>query len=173
VVRFVENSLSINQLNISPVDTPCVLNNDVGEARRSTQPVTLYISVTVLAHIAALNPPKSPPSIPTEGDHPPAKESTIPELIQFTAAETPSSLPHRHSIENDTPMSPSREDISPTEDLLLARHRAHEAHEAIKAIVPIDRSKMWESAVERVDWVMNTLSPIAEVRTMPFWLSST
>ncbi len=57
-----------------------------------------------------------------------------------------------------------------TEDPLLAHHRADEA---MKAIVPIDRSKMWESAVGRINWVMNTLSPIAEVRTMSFSLSLT
>jgi hypothetical protein len=60
--------------------------------------------------------------------------------------------------------------MSPTEDPLSARHRADEA---MKAIVPNERSRMWESAVERIDWVMNTLSPIAEVRTMPFLMSLT
>ncbi len=48
----------------------------------------------------------------------------------------------------------------------------HRADEAMVAIVRIDRSKTWESAVERINWVIITLSPIAEVRTMPFLLSS-
>ncbi len=120
--------------------------------------------------MAAPSLPKSPPNIPTEGDDSPTKEATIPGLIQFTAAERPSSLPHHPSIENETPMSRSREEMSPTEDSLSARHRADEV---MKAIVPIDRSKMWEIAVERINWVMVTLSPIAEVRTMLFFLSPT
>ena len=47
MVRFVEYFLSFNQLNISRADIPCVLKNDDGEAARSTQPVTLYITVNI------------------------------------------------------------------------------------------------------------------------------
>jgi hypothetical protein len=32
----------------------------------------------------------------------------------------------------------------------------------------IDRSSMWEGPVRRIKWVMDTLSPIAEVRVVPF-----
>ncbi len=104
------NSFSFDQLNILPVDIPCVLKNDAEETMRSTQwqPVTLYITVTVSASTTA---------------------------------------PNLHDV----------------------RHRADEA---MVAIVRIDRSKTWESAVERINWVIITLSPIAEVRTMPFLLSS-
>jgi hypothetical protein len=38
----------------------------------------------------------------------------------------------------------------------------------MKLIVPINRSTKWESAVENINWVMDTLSPVAEVRVMPF-----
>ncbi len=163
------SSFSFNQLNVSRVDIPCALKNDAGGAVQSTQPqpVTLYITVTMLANTTAPNLPKSPPNIPTEGGHFPAKETTIPRYIQFTAAERPSSLPHHPSIENDTPMPQSREEMSPTEDPLIARRRADEI---MKAIFPIDRSKTWESAVEKINWVMDTLSPIAGVRTIPFSL---
>ena len=37
-------------------------------------------------------------------------------------------------------------------------------------IDPIGRSNMWERAVRRIKWVMNTLGPIAEVRVMSFLL---
>src|SRR6266446_3895343 len=134
------------------------------------QPVTLYITVTALANATAPNLPKSPPNALTEGDHSPAGETTILGRVQSTAVEPPSSLPHHPSIENDTSMPRSREEMSPTEDPVFARHRADET---MKAIVPIDGSKTWESAVKRINWVMVTLSPIAEVRMMPFLLSST
>ncbi len=162
------NPFSFHQLNIWRVDIPCALRNDTGGAVQSTQQrqqVILYISVTVLVNTTAANLPNSPPNISTEADHSPAEETTIPGHIQFTAPEPPSSLPHHPSIENDTPMSRSREEMSPTKDPHLARHRADEA---MRAIVPIDRSRMWESAVERISWVMNTLSPIAEVSIIPF-----
>ena len=50
----------------------------------------------------------------------------------------------------------------------------HRADEAMKQNVPIDRSNAWERAVRRIKWVMDILSPIAEVRIAPFlcpWLS--
>ena len=47
VVRFVQNSLSFDQLNIPCADIPCVLGNGVGGDARSTQPVTLYITVNI------------------------------------------------------------------------------------------------------------------------------
>ena len=158
------NYLLLNQLNISRVDIPCALKNDAGGDVRSTQrqPVTLYITVTALANATAPNLPKSPPNALTEGDHSPAGETTILGRVQSTAVEPPSSLPHHPSIENDTSMPRSREEMSPTEDPVFARHRAD------KAIKTIDGSKTWESAVKRINWVMVTLSPIAEVRMMPF-----
>ena len=48
MVRFVENCISFNQLNISCADIPCVLECDVEGATRSTQPVTLYITVKIV-----------------------------------------------------------------------------------------------------------------------------
>ncbi len=161
------NPFSFNQLNISHVDIACALKIDAGGAVRSTQrqQVTLYLTVTVLVDTSAPNLPKSPPNIASEGNDSRANEITIPGGIQVTAAVPPSSLSHHPSIENDTPMSQSREEMSPTEDPLLARNRADEA---MKAIVPIDRSKTWESVVEKINWVMVTLGPIAGVRVMPF-----
>jgi len=166
------NSFSFNQSNISRLDIACALKIDARGVVRSMQrqPVTLYITVTVLANTTTPDLCKSPQNIPSEGDHSPAKEATIPGPIQFTAAEPPSSVPHHLATEIDTPMPRSKEEMSPTEDPDFARHRADEA---MKAIVPNERSRMWESAVERIDWVMNTLSPIAEVRTMPSLMSLT
>jgi hypothetical protein len=103
VVRSVENSLSFNQLNISRADIPCVLENDIGEAARSTQPVILYMTVDI-----------TPPDV-------------------YTSAKN-----------------------------------LHRADEVMKQIVPIDQSDMWERAVGRIKWVMDTLGPNAEVRVMPF-----
>jgi hypothetical protein len=57
-----------------------------------------------------------------------------------------------------------REEVSPTdtENPRLALDRADEA------MKPIGRSNTWEGAVGRIKWVMDTLSPIAEVRVTPF-----
>jgi hypothetical protein len=150
VVRFVENSLSFNQLNISHADITCSLENDVGEAARSTQTITLYITV----NITPPNLYSKPPSIPIEDDGSPAEITTIPGRIQFPAPEHLLPPP-------GPPQSRGRKEMSPTG---IALHRADEA---MKQIVPIDRSDTWERAVGRVKWVMDTLSPIAEVRVPP------
>ena len=41
-------------------------------------------------------------------------------------------------------------------------------HQTDKAMNQIDRSDTCERAIRRIKWVMDTLSPIAEVRLIPF-----
>jgi hypothetical protein len=162
---LVENPLSFNRLNIPRADIPCVLENDVGEAARSTQPVTLYITVEISPKLC-----NSPPCIPTEDVDSPAEEATIPGRIRSPTPEhlSPLSHPSRKTVETGNTMPQSREEMSPTgtENPRFALHRADES---MKRIVPIDRSNTWEGAVGRIKWVMDTLGPIAEVRVMPFW----
>ena len=154
---FVENSLSFNQMNISRADIACVLRNSVGGAARSTQPVTLYITV----NITPPNPYNGPPGIPTEYDDSLA-EATILGHIQFPAPERLLPLSHYQPTETGNTILQSQEVImSPTATL-------HRTDEAMERIVPIDRSNTWERALGRIKWVMDTLSPIAEVRVMAF-----
>jgi hypothetical protein len=159
-VRFVENSLSLSQLNISRADIPCALENDVAEAARETQPVTLYITIDI-------TPPtlyNSPPSIQTVDDSSPAEEAHIPGRIQPPSPEHPLPLSHHQPVESGITMPQSREEVSPasTKDL---RSVLDETDEAMKQI---DRLDTCEMAVRRIKWVMDTLGPIAEVRVIPF-----
>jgi hypothetical protein len=157
VVRFVGNSLSFNQLNILRADIPCVLENDVGEAARSTQLVTLHITVNI-------TPPNlyiSPSSIPTNDDDSPAEQG-IPGRIQFSTPEHLLPLSHHQPVETSNSMPQSQEEMSPT-----SSNNLHRADEVMKQIVPIDRSDTWERAVGRIKWVLDTLGPIAEVRVIP------
>jgi hypothetical protein len=64
-------------------------------------------------------------------------------------------------------MPQSREEVS-LAVIKNPRSALLRADEAIKRIVPIDRSNTWERAVKRIKWVMDTLSPIEEVRVLPF-----
>jgi hypothetical protein len=160
VVRFVKNNLSFNQLNIWHADIPCVLDNDVREAARSTQPVTLYITVNII-------PPNlynSPPSIPANDDDCPAEEATIPGRIQFPTPEHLLPLSDHQPVEAGNTMPQSQEEMSPG----YSTKNLHRADEAMKQIVPINQSDTWERAVGRIKWVMDTLGPIAEVRVIPF-----
>ncbi len=55
-------------------------------------------------------------------------------------------------------MSDGQAEMSPTEKALIALRHADEAKK------PIDRKNKWKGAVSRIKWVMDTISPIAEVR---------
>ena len=149
----------LNQLNISRADIPCILENDVGEAARSTQPVTLYITVNI-------TPPNlydSPQRIPTKEDDPSA-EATTPGRIQFTVPEHILPLSHRRPVESSNTMPQSQRETPPTGSTENPGFALHWADKVMKRIVPNDRRNTWERAVGRIKWVMDTLGPIAEVR---------
>ena len=157
---FYSESPLFNRLNISGADIPCVLENDVGETARSTQQVTIYIMVNI-------KPPtlySSPSSVPTEDDGSPAEAAPMPGRVQSPTPEHPLPLPLHQLVESGNTKPHSREEVSggSTKDLRLALDQADQA------IKRIDRSNTWQGAVGRVKWVMDTLSPIAEVRMIPF-----
>ena len=53
------------------------------------------------------------------------------------------------------PATNRRAGMSPAEDAL---------HDAKEVMATINLSKTWEGALERIKWVMDILSPVAEVR---------
>ena len=106
----------------------------------------------------------SPPSIATEDDGSPVEAALIRGRIQSPTPEHPLPLSHHQPVESGNTKRQSREQVSggSTKDLRLA---IDQADQAIKLI---DRSNTWQGAVGRIKWVMDTLSPIAEVRVIPF-----
>ncbi len=152
------------QLTISCVDVPVFLRNGAGDAGQPSHPVTLYLTITVSADLPPPIIPNNAPEIPTKGDEiPPAeaiKPSMAPDSGGPTASEPllPSSDPL--SVETCTPMPDGQAELSPTEKALIALRRADEAKR------PIDRANTWEGAISRIKWVMDTVSPIAEVRAI-------
>ena len=59
---------------------------------------------------------------------------------------------------------PDRQEMSPTEKARIALRRAD------KVKKPIDGANTWKGAVRRIKWVMDTLSPIAEVSAISILL---
>ena len=156
VRSFLGNPHFYNELNILRAEISCVLESCVGVAARSTQPVTLYLSV----NITPSNLPNSPPSIPTKDDDSPTRR------IQFPSPEPHLPLSHHPEVGTGDTMPKSQEEMSPSTK--KARFALHLADKTMKRIDPIDGSKTWEKAVGRIKWVMDTLGPIAEVRVMHF-----
>ena len=145
---------------MSCTDIPCVLGNGVAEAARSTQPVTLYITV----EITPPSPPNSPPSIPTADDSSPAEETPMPERVEPPSPEHLLPPSHHQSVEAGNNKPQSHEEVPST--------RTKDPHSALdwadQAMKQMDRSNTWQGAVGRIKWVMDTLSPVAEVRLIPF-----
>jgi len=109
--------------------------------------------------------PNNPPEIPTKGDGSPAEGSTKASFAPDSGGPIQSTAPEPLFLSSDplpvgtgTPMPDSRAEMLPNEKALIALRRADEAKK------PIDRKNKWKGAVSRIKWVMDTVSPIAEVR---------
>ncbi len=118
------------------------------------------MTITVLANMPPTIIPNNPTEVPTKGDDSPAEESKpfiVPDSggpIQSTAPEP--LLPSSDPLPVE-PMSEGQAEMSLTETAVIAVRRADEAKK------PIDRKNTWKGAVSRIKWVMDTVSPIAEV----------
>jgi hypothetical protein len=139
----------------------CVLGNGVGGAARSTQPVTLHIRVNI-------TPPtlyNSPPSIPTADGSSPAEEAPIPGRIEPPSPKHPLPMSHHQPVEAANNKLQSREE-APSTSTRDARSALDRTDDTVKHMDRLDRTL--KGAIGRVKWVMDALSPIAEVRVIPF-----
>ncbi|KAI9436509.1 hypothetical protein BJY52DRAFT_1217862, partial [Lactarius psammicola] len=145
----------------SQSDVPFVLAHGDRTAGQSTQSITLYLTITVSANIP---PPIVPnnPEMPAKGDGTPAEETTKPSIVTDSGGPIQSSAPEHVlpspdplPVEGSTPMTHAK--ASPTEKATIALRRADEAKK------PIDRKKTWKGVVSRIQWMMDTVSPIAEL----------
>ncbi|SRR6266702_1128388 len=158
------------------IDVPFVLSNGDGQAGQPVQPVILYLTITVSANatshpILPINPTNA---IATEVDVSPVEQVNMPTMAQnsiettpFVVTTTPDllSTPTDHvPIETSIPIPPVPAvwaAMSPAENVL---------RDADEATDGINLPSTWESAVARIKWVIDTVSPGAEVRhsTMSF-----
>ncbi len=153
----------IRLLNISHVDLSFVLSRGNGQAGQSTPPVTLYIMITVAANGTS---PRDPKKIPTE-DGSPAEDVPKPTMVldargsdQSIALEPPLAPPDHLPFQSSTPMPRDQGESSLSGKARIDLDRADEVKKSI------DRSNTWEGAVGKIKWVMDTLSPVAEVRVI-------
>ena len=109
--------------------------------------------------------------MPTKRDDSPAEEASKSSVVpdpggpsQSTAREPLLPSPEPLPVETSAPESDSQAGMSPTEKALIAVRLADEAKK------PIERANGWEGAVSRIKWVMDAVSPIAEVRGLSILL---
>ncbi|KAH9038968.1 hypothetical protein EDB85DRAFT_361772 [Lactarius pseudohatsudake] len=115
-------------------DVPVEISNGDGEAGKSTRPVTLYLTITVSSDVT------SP-------------------IFSTTPESGPDVLTKGGNTTDGEPTKPTpvQAEISPAEDALIALHRADDTKKLI------DRRDIWKGVVSRIKWVMDTVSPIAEL----------
>ncbi|KAH9030584.1 hypothetical protein EDB83DRAFT_1849522 [Lactarius deliciosus] len=138
-----------------------LINGD-GGAGRSTQPATLDLTITVSTNMHPINP-HDPPDISTKGGDTladAAKSSMAQdsgEPFQPTAPEPHLASPDPLSVETGTPAPDSQAETSTVERARIALRDAEEAKQ------PIDGVNAWNGAMSRIKWVMDTVSPVAEL----------
>ncbi len=145
------------------VEVPFVLTDGERQAGLLMQSVTLYVTVTVTANTT---------SYPGKRDLVGAGEAMTPSMAQDSIKSTRSTVTAGFEIispqvdhlprEITTFMSPAADGsagMSPTKKAL---------RNADEAITRINLPNTWESALKRIKWVMDIVSPVAEVRAMLF-----
>ncbi|KAH9054119.1 hypothetical protein EDB87DRAFT_139742 [Lactarius vividus] len=134
------------------------LNHGHGRVE-STPPVTLDLMITVSTNGA---PPSDPQTIPTEGDDTHAEEVRQPTTRTDSGGPDQSTAPEHPLPPSDHPPvqigTPVPQDIETS--LVEARIGLDRADEVGKSI---DRSDTWEGVVGKIKWVMDKLSPVAEL----------
>src|SRR6267378_7122315 len=127
----------------------------------------MTISVSECAGLPSPILPNHPPEISTTGSV--AEKVAMPSIISDPltptqpAAPEPLIPPSGHlAVEIGTAIPQGQADISPSEKALLA------VRDAEKAMKPINHvnTATWKSAVSKIKRVMDTLSQVADVRTI-------
>jgi hypothetical protein len=163
---FVVGNLACWTLNISGVDFPFVLVNGDRQAGQLSQPVTLYLTIIVSPNATSYAVPTGIATNlrSTEVDPSPLTEATS-SVAQVSANTARSTV----DIGSET-LSPPTDRLPSTPMLAAADQRAGMSpaetalNHADAAMTTINTSKTWGVALERIKWVMDTLSPVAAVR---------
>ncbi|KAH9013922.1 hypothetical protein EDB84DRAFT_871474 [Lactarius hengduanensis] len=125
----------------SQIDTPFVLTNGDRQSGQSIPLVTLYLTVIVSPNTTSY------PILPTDA----------PNLQSTKINDSPSGEAEKPSVPQHSIRSPI---VTGSETLSHAEIALHDAGEALTTI---NLSNTWEGALGRIKWVMDTVSPVAEL----------
>jgi hypothetical protein len=150
-------------LNISRIDVPFVLINGDRKAGQVTEPITLYLTFIVspntisspISSIEAVNPQSTKVNSSALREATSSMAQDFTNITRSTATGETPSLPTDHHTSTHTPLATDRRaEISSAENALQI------ANEAMATMNLLDT---WEGALERIKWVMDAVSPVAEV----------
>ncbi|KAH9025294.1 hypothetical protein EDB85DRAFT_234419 [Lactarius pseudohatsudake] len=168
--RFARRDILVGAHEMIPVesqtDTPFVLTNGDGQGGES---VTLYLTVSVSPSTTSdpILPTNAPIIRSTTIDDSPSGEAEEPSVAQESTNPTPSTIttgPETLSPPTDRlPSSEMSTPILPAADRRGMLPAVSALHGAGEAMATIDFSNKWEGALGRIKWVMDTVSPVAEL----------
>ncbi|KAH8989090.1 hypothetical protein EDB92DRAFT_901270 [Lactarius akahatsu] len=169
--RFARRDILIGAQEMIPVesqtDIPCVLTNGDGQAGES---VTLYLTVIVSPNTTSdpILPINTPLIQSTTVNDSPSGEAEKPSMVQESTNPTRSTIttgPEILSLPTDRlPSSEMSAPIPPAADRRGVSPAESALHGTDEAIATINLSNKWEGALGRIQWVMDTVSPVAGVR---------
>ncbi|KAH9053361.1 hypothetical protein EDB87DRAFT_236772 [Lactarius vividus] len=153
--RFARRDILIGEHEMTPVDsqtnTPFVFINGDGQVGES---VTLYLTVIVSSNTTSN--PISPidATIIRSTTINDSQEVERPSVTQESTNRTRSAIASGSETSTPIPPAADRRGVSPAESAL---------HGAGEAMATISLSNKWEGALGRIKWVMETVSPVAEL----------
>ncbi|KAH8991008.1 hypothetical protein EDB92DRAFT_706652 [Lactarius akahatsu] len=147
--------------NESESNISVTLGDGNGQAGQSTSRVTLDLMITVSAN---RTPPSDLPNILTEGDDTLTegvpKPTMAPDSRRPDRSSAPDYLlppPDHIPVQSSFLMTQDQGEMSLVEKARFDLDRADEVEKLV------DGSKTWEGVVGKIKWVMDTLSPVAEL----------
>ena len=158
-------------LSVSGVDVPFVLTNGNRQVGQSIEPITLYLTVVVSPPNTTSNPVLA---VDANVQSTEVNVSSARETSSTTAQESTNTA--RSTVTTDTetlpPESPPSVPLPDTAmplaagnlraEVPLVESALHGAQEAMTTMSNL--SNTWEDALERIKWVMDAVSSVAEVR---------
>jgi hypothetical protein len=156
-------------LNISGIAVPFVLTSEDRSARDSVQPVTLFLTVIVTPNttsypilaIDATNLQSTEVNESSPGEYVPSIAPGSVNTTRSAVATGSEALPLPADCLPSEMSTPPPAATNRPAGISLAENALREAKDAMTTINLCDT---WESALERIKWVMDTLGPVAEVR---------
>ncbi|KAH9039720.1 hypothetical protein EDB84DRAFT_1415611, partial [Lactarius hengduanensis] len=153
----------------SQIDIPFILSDGDGQPGQSVQPVILYLTIAVSANATShpVFPIKPTNPLPTIVDASPMERVTKPTIAQDSIESVrcvvltppePRSPPTDHVPTKTNIPIPTIPDVQVAAS--PAQNALHVADESTKAI---NLPSTWEGAIARIKWVMDTVSPVAEL----------
>ncbi|KAH9024744.1 hypothetical protein EDB85DRAFT_252124 [Lactarius pseudohatsudake] len=166
--RFARRDILIGAHEMIPaesqIDTPFVLTNGDGQGGES---VTLYLTVIVSPNTASdpILPTNAPIIRPITINDSPSREAEELSVAKEPTNPTGSTITTGPALAPPTSRLPSNEStpIPPATERRGVSPAVSALHGAGEAMATINLSNKWEGALERIKWVMDTVSPVAEL----------